>query len=287
VKPVESGQAAPACYVRFAMRSLSPEERLDAAIQAPVGRELHRPDTRVVRRDGWLQVITPSASRGLLNEVTFSRLTSGEADRVIEETIAEYRAAGQPTKWYVGPWSEPSDLGDRLARRGFSRVDGRGMGCPTDRVLAPVPGVVVEEIGEATLEPYLTTAIAAWSMGDDQLEAERLAHRAALAAAPRTAWFFGARLGDEMVGTAGIFGRDRSGYLVGGVVLPHARGRGVYRALVAARLAFLDARGVSYAVTHAREATSAPRLEHLGFETLFRSAYWRLDLEPAAPSDAV
>ena len=84
-----------------------------------------------------------------------------------------------------------------------------------------------------------------------------------------------------MVGTAGIFGRDRCGYFVGGVVQPSARGRGVYRALVAARLAFLRARGVPYAVTQAREATSAPMLEHLGFETLFRSTCWRLDLERA------
>jgi hypothetical protein len=58
-------------------------------------------------------------------------------------------------------------------------------------------------------------------------------------------------------------------------VLPAARGRGAYRALVAARLAFLRARHVEYAVTQAREATSAPMLEHLGFETLFRSTCWR------------
>jgi hypothetical protein len=44
----------------------------------------------------------------------------------------------------------------------------------------------------------------------------------------------------------------------------------VYRSLVAARLAFLHERGVDYAVTQARESTSAPILEHLGFETLFR-----------------
>ncbi len=261
------------------MGSLSFEERREAVIQAPVGRELHRPDTRVTRRDGWLHIVTPSAARGMLNEVTFSKLTGDEADRVIDETIAEYRAVRQPTKWCVGPWTEPADFGDRLARRGFSRVDVRGMGCSTQHVLAPSPGVVVEEITERTLEPYLTTTIAGWSMGDDQLEPERLVHQAAFRAAPRTAWFFGARLDGEMVGTAGIFGRGRSGYFVGGIVLPGARGRGVYRALVGARLAFLGARGVPYAVTQAREATSAPMLEHLGFETLFRSTCWRLDFE--------
>jgi hypothetical protein len=47
--------------------------------------------------------------------------------------------------------------------------------------------------------------------------------------------------------------------------------------LIAARLAFLRERGLEYAVTHAREATSAPMLEHLGFETLFRGACYQLD----------
>ena len=71
--------------------------------------------------------------------------------------------------------------------------------------------------------------------------------------------------------------RDDYGYFVGGAVMEEARGRGVYRCLVEARLAFLRDRGIEYAVTIAREATSAPVLEHLGFETLFRGACYELD----------
>jgi GNAT superfamily N-acetyltransferase len=257
------------------MRLLSLDERRDEAIRAPDGPALHRPDTRVTRRDGWLHIVTPSAPRGRLNEVVFSKLTVAESESVIEKTVAEFRAAGQPTKWCVGPWTEPADFGERLERRGFSSWNVRGMGCETDRTLDLQRGVTVEEITQSTLEPYLTATFAGWSTEAEQLEPERFAHRAALAVAPRKAWFFGARLDGEMVGTAALFDRERSGYLVGGVVLPAARGRGVYRALVAARLAFLRARGVRYAVTHAREATSAPMLEHLGFETLFRSSCWR------------
>jgi GNAT superfamily N-acetyltransferase len=264
-----------------AMRSLSLEERREAAIRAPDGCELHRPDTRVSRGDGWLHVVTPSAPRGRLNEVLFSKLTAAESDSVIERTIDEYRAAGQPTKWCVGPWTAPADFGERLARRGFSSWEVRGMGCSTDRDLESAPGVLVEEITVATLDAYLAATFAGWSTELEQLAPERRVHLGALAASPRAAWFFGARLDGEMVGTAGLFGRDRAGYLVGGVVLPQARGRGVYRALVAARLAFLRTRGVGYAVTQAREATSAPMLEHLGFEGLFRSSCWRLELESA------
>ena len=60
----------------------------------------------------------------------------------------------------------------------------------------------------------------------------------------------------------------RSIYLMGGVTLAAARGRGVYKALVAARLAFAREHGVALATSHARSETSAPILERLGFETL-------------------
>jgi hypothetical protein len=70
--------------------------------------------------------------------------------------------------------------------------------------------------------------------------------------------------------------------MIGTQVVVEARGRGLYRALVGARLAFLHGMGIGYAVTHAREETSAPILEHLGFETLFRSTCWVLDV--CAPS---
>ena len=61
---------------------------------------------------------------------------------------------------------------------------------------------------------------------------------------------------------------ERSAYLVGGVVLPAFRGRGVYRALIAARLRHARAAGVAVVTTQARAATSAPILARLGFVAL-------------------
>jgi GNAT superfamily N-acetyltransferase len=262
---------------------LTTEQRVQAVIDAPIGTELHRPDTRVVVHKtsarGWHQVITPSAPHGMLNEVVFSDLPEDDVERVIDETIAEYGAAGQPTKWCVGPWTRPADLGERLARRGFTGWAVRGMGCATDLSLSSAAGVVVDVVDESSLEDYLEATLEGWSMSDDQREPERIAHLAELRRSPPSAWFFTARVDGRVVGTAGLFARQARaracGYLVGGVVLPAARGRGAYRALVGARLAFLRSRGVEYAVTQAREATSAPMLEHLGFETLLRSTCWR------------
>ena len=57
--------------------------------------------------------------------------------------------------------------------------------------------------------------------------------------------------------------------LFGGATLPAARGRGAYRALVAARAAEAEQRGTPTLVTHAGHM-SRPTLERLGFEAVAR-----------------
>ena len=133
------------------------------------------------------------------------------------------------------------------------------MGIATD---APISSsMTVTRVDHANLDAYVETGAAAWSLPVDPVQREA----------------FGRAIDHELVafiagdlGAGAILLREGYGYLVGTAVKESARGRGVYRALVAARLAFLRESGVAYAVTQARESTSAPILEHLGFETLFR-----------------
>lgn len=246
------------------------ERRYDAALRVPQGRELFRPDSRLIERPGWKQLVTPSAT-GYLNEVRLSQVAPQDADRVIEQAIADYRAHGLATKWYVGPTTQPADFGERLTRRGFDSWEVRAMGRETDRPLDAPTDLEVALVGEGDLDGYLETQIRGWDMGEDQWAIERETHLIELRKRPQTAHFFVARIAGEDVGTAGILRQPGAyGYLVGGQVLESARGHGAYRALTAARLAFLHAQGDGYAITLAREATAAPILERLGFETLFR-----------------
>jgi GNAT superfamily N-acetyltransferase len=250
------------------------EQRRDAVIEAPLVDSVGRVDTRVIARDGWYQVITPSAPGTLHNEVLFSQVEPADAERTIDEVVAMYAATGHPTKWCVGPWTRPADFGDRLAHRGFSSWETRGMGCETTLEVTGGEVRVDEVVTEEALDAYTAVALAGWAIPETELEAERLAFRGAYTRTPRIVHFFVACFDDAIVGTAAIVMRvleSRSyGYLVGSQVLERARGHGVYKALVGARLRFLRERGIDLAVTHAREATSAPILEHLGFETLFR-----------------
>jgi hypothetical protein len=245
------------------------QQKREAAFRAPLGRELHRPDTTVVERPGWYQILTPSAV-GYLNEIYISELDDRDAERVIDEVVAEHRAFRKRVKWCVGHWTRPTDFRERLVRRGFETVPVRVMACSAELAVGVPPAVSAVEVGMDGVDAYVDAVTKAWGMREDQLELERCSHRAALAATPRTAHFFTASIAGTSVATAGVFLRDGFGYLVGGQVLAEARGRGAYRGLVAARLAFLRARGITLAITHALEGSSAPMLEHLGFETLYR-----------------
>jgi len=248
----------------------TPERKLHAAIEAPLGPSAGPPDSRVIAREGWFQRITPSSRGTWHNEVLVSRVAQSEAEHVIDEVISQYRALGKPVKWCTGPWTEPPDFGDRLARRGFSSWATRGMGVSTD-VRVASGGATARIVNvDADLDAYVSTSIAAWSNPTSNGETLRVAMRAAL--------------GRELVafvvdglGAGALLLREDYGYLVGTAVVERERGRGVYRSLVAARLAFLRARDIEFAVTHAHESTSAPILEHLGFETLFRGRCYVLE----------
>lgn len=237
------------------------ERKLRAAIAAPLGPSPAPRDVRVIERDGWFQRIAPSALGTWHNEVILSSVDGHEAERVIDEVIAMYRAIGKPTKWSTGPWTRPEDFGDRLARRGFTSWETRGMGCATDLHVATGAAQVRRVEHDTDLEAYIRTNAAAWSTAPDEVQ-----HDAMRRSLGRELVAF---VADDL-GAGAILLREGYGYLVGTAVTERARGQGVYRALVAARLTHLRARGLEYAVTQARETTSAPILEHLGFETLFR-----------------
>ena len=151
------------------------------------------------------------------------------------------------------------------------------MACGTRRSFAAPEGVVVEEVTERTIDEFVAASMAGWSFPDDQRAAERQTLERALRASPREARFFVARAGGAVVGTSALVLGGEHAYLAGTQVHASHRGRGVYRALVAARLDFLAERSVALAVTQAREATAAPILERLGFETVFRWRCWLLE----------
>ncbi len=248
-------------------------DKIAESFLAPVGSQLPADDLRVIERDGWYQTITPSTRSTQGNEVVYSRVAAAEAERVVRETIAEYAALGLPFKWCVGPLTEPSDFGALLERLGFTSWPIRGMAVEPQRwVPVTRPDVVIERVTAATFDDHFATVVRGWAT---EIEASGWKASMARRLAGGRQLMYTARIAGEPVGTAGMILKERSVYLVGGNVLESHRGRGIYRALIDARLRDAADRGFSLATTQAREATSAPILERLGFETLFRSRVYK------------
>jgi len=205
-----------------------------------------------------------------------SRVSAGDADRVVRETIAGY--GGAPFRWSIGPLTEPAEFGGVLEAHGFRFTDSRGMAiAPTAWISGRAVGISVDAVTSDTLDEFLAASDLGWEVSEPPADpaARRDDHVRALA----TGRFhmFVARRDGSIAGTAGFITKPRSAYLVGGVVLAAHRGAGVYRAMLDERLRRIAALGLPIATTLAREATAAPILERLGFETVFphRMYYWR------------
>lgn len=92
-----------------------------------------------------------------------------------------------------------------------------------------------------------------------------------------------AYLDGRAVGTAGMTVAGPDARLWGGGVLPEARGRGVYRALLAARLAYAAAQGCELAIVKGRVETSAPILRRAGFAAYGQERSYLLGLDTPSP----
>lgn len=242
------------------------DEILQEALVRPRSALVPFPGQTIVERPGWFQLITPSFRNGGLNEVTRVQLADHEADSVIDATLAEYAAHDIRFKWVITPDCRPHDLGERLARRGMQRCTCVVMAADlADLRIPPAPDVTVTPVDLASVDAFAAVSTAGWGMVDTPLVEHA---RAQLADPAKRHHSFLAHVDGAPAGTASHILLERSAYFVGAVVLPEHRGRGVYRALIAARLAALAAAGVRLVTIQAMRDTSAPILARLGFTTI-------------------
>ncbi len=251
-----------------ALRDYTAAEILHETLARPRDAHVAHADLREVVRPGWHQCITPSFHRGGLNSIDLAVLSEAEADTVIDAAIAEYDALAIRFRWNVGPDSRPLDLAARLERRGLTAHRVLLLAAAiTDLDLSPAPDVEVHAVNEHNLEAYADVVAAGWNVAAAPLlayERSVLAHRAAGSPGAHHQSFL-ATVAGTPVGAANGCCFPRSLYLMGAVVLPAFRGRGVYRSLIAARLLMARDRGIRLATCQALAATSAPILTGHGF----------------------
>jgi GNAT superfamily N-acetyltransferase len=221
------------------------------------------PDTRVIERPGWMQLVTPSLPQGMLNEVCLAVLSPVELEPVVDATIAGYRALGVRFRWTIGPDSAPDALASCVRSRGLEPQTVWGVARPIEGLDdAPPPGVTIEPVDEDNVIAFTEVMAREWEMEPAPLLAF---HRRALAVAGERLPMQLARIDGEPAGAAGMSVLPPSAFLMGAVVLPEHRGRGLYRALVTSRLRTAAQRGCTLATSHALATTSHPILARLGF----------------------
>jgi GNAT superfamily N-acetyltransferase len=235
-------------------------------LQGPRRLTLRLTDTQVIERPDLLQVITPSLRAGGLNEVAFCDFEPGHADEEIDLALARFAQARVSFRWGVFPDCRPLNLAQRLTERGLVSHTVQALFRSTEHS-PPTPraGLELTRVDERSLPEFSRVMAEGWGLDPEPL---RAVHRASLT--DERTYLSLARVSGVGAGVATAVLSERAVLLLGAVVLPQFRRRGVYQALVSKRL--LDARAVgrSLAVTHAMATTSAPILKALGFSEAFQ-----------------
>jgi ribosomal protein S18 acetylase RimI-like enzyme len=238
----------------------------DAEVRA---RPRPMPGLTIERIDGVL-VLT-----GHFNFVCCWDFAGEDAGRIVGRLAARFRASRPGLTWDVYDHDRPAGLGDHLAAAGFA-VEHESTLLVMDLRAATPTGpadVEVRRVGDhADLIDFVRVSAEAFGKSADwQLDAyagQLDSNQDILV----NAYVDGEAAGSSRLElTPGC----RFGGLFGGAVSPRFQGRGLYRAMVAARAGEARARGAEYLSTGARE-TSRPILERLGFTPVTRITRWVL-----------
>jgi GNAT superfamily N-acetyltransferase len=207
----------------------------------------------------------------------------------VEWARAETRRRGLTlAEWWVG-WSTPPAIAGALLGHGLVPDEEpvlTGMTCTAEPPAEPQIDVRRLE----TAEQYLAAIAVDWEVWN-VAEPERERRRATEVErfdenqTAGTVHNWAAYVDETPVGFGRAIDMDDGAALMGGAVLPSARGRGIYRALVHARWQHAVDRGAPLLVVQAGRM-SAPVLAGLGFEAhgeirLFAD---RLEADPPPPS---
>ena len=198
------------------------------------------------------------------------RLDPDEVESTVEEIRGLVRERGRRAcSWEVADSATPPDLVERLERFGIVPFPEEPIAIGmvlTDEPPRPPAGVEARPV--ESFEEYIKAheiAFEVFGMPEEERRAALERAKAVYGESPSEGYL--AFVDGEPVGMATARFTDAAAVLYAGSVLPHARGRGAYRALVRARWDDAVARGTPALVTHAG-AMSRPILARLGFREL-------------------
>jgi hypothetical protein len=235
-----------------------------ALAEAPLVYEPLAADEELVEDARFVLFVGPRAA-------TVQRIRLGSGD--VEAALADVRARtpGRRTTWEVATVSTPANLAERILALGLREDEGRrSTAMVLERELGPMPpGIEVTRVEDVeAFKAHVGVTHEVFGMLDrlpqelDHIERDGAAKIADERFVRYIAWVEG-----KPAGAATATFAPGGAILHSGSVLPWARGRGAYRALVAFRQVEAAARGTPTVVTRAG-AMSRPILLGLGFREL-------------------
>ncbi len=252
---------------------------LEIVLNGPVGPQRLCDDTIVMDEDGWYRTLTPSSSWPAANEVLFSNLDGRNLDGQIDDLIAAYHRLGLPLTWCVYPWTQPTDLGQRLLKRSATQSIIRAFLGNTALPLELVDGVDVEQIDPASTEAYdayINVMASGFELPADEVAFRRRRYYQLSSGPKPSMQLFIARYHGAIAGCAALVIKADSAHSTGLYVIPAYRAYGVFQSLIAAHLGVLRAMGISFVSGHSNEQ-SAPWIERFGFKSIYTYSIYQLD----------
>lgn len=202
--------------------------------------------------------------------IAWSSLTADNVDTIIAEQVAHYRALRAQVEWTVYGHDRPVDLRQRLAAHGFA-IGAKEAVLVLDLTVVPAwvmkaPVFEVKRV-QRVEDLALFQAVAVQIFGREQVIVPEL--RAHLEQGSREHIGYVAFESGRPAGVGRLYTHPSARFagLYGGGTLKSFRGRGLYRACVAARARDALDSGARYLRVDALPS-SQPILERLGFERL-------------------
>ncbi|MEV6490615.1 GNAT family N-acetyltransferase [Actinoplanes sp. NPDC051633] len=205
-------------------------------------------------------------------------VTGAELDRLIARQRDFFRARGEGVEWKLRAHDLPADLPDRLVAAGFVPEEPSAvlLGFAEEVAAEPVlpDGVVLRQVSEAAdLHRIAGHQTEVWGFDCSWVAADLIAR---VSADPGQITVMVAEAGDRLVCTAWSVYSPGTDFvaLLGGTTSPDWRGRGLYRAILAARATEAVVRGFRLLHVDASPA-SAPILRRCGFHDITTSTHYQ------------
>jgi len=206
--------------------------------------------------------------------IIYSNLSSTNVEKVIQEQIAHFDSTGCDFSWVVFDHDTPANLKDRLLAHGFLTEEPDAILILdiedlSQDLVKPINFDVQRISDPENIDDVLSIRQQIWQ-SDYSSMARSLAKR--LVDDPESLGLYVAYVDGKPVSTAQIsfFKKCHFAGLVHSATLPGFRGRGLYTALIAARVQEAKRRGIRFVDVDA-SPMSQPILEKLGFQWLTES----------------